>query len=573
MKCDFSGYATRNDMLCSDGVVIKKDAFKQNDKKKVPLVWQHDRMNPSNVLGHVRLENRKDGVYAYGFWNESDEANKAKELVRHGDINALSIYANNVLRKGRDVVGGDIKEVSLVLSGANPGAYIDNLSVSHSDDPGDYSEFVLYTGEEMEHSDMDEEEPEEKKDEGEKPEKPDEKTVEDVLDSMSEEQIAVVNYLLEELAKNVSSEEEPEELEDSEDTKEKEEIKQGEDMNIFEKNSDKGTTLTHSQIDEIFKDAQRIGSLKESVLQHANNYGIDGIEKLFPDAQAENNVPRIVSDDMTWVQSVIGGVRKTPFAKVRSFSADITAEEARAKGYVKGNRKKDEVFKVANRETAPTTIYKKQKLDRDDILDITSFDVVSWLKEEMRTMLEAEIARAILIGDGRQASDPDHINDECIRPIASDDELYVTKIKVTPGDKTFPVAVEEAVIDNRDKFLPSAAPTFFVARSVVSEFFKVRDKDGRRIYTSLDDVARAVGATRVVEVDKLGEKNSDDETVLGILVNLGDYVLGTNAGGDVNFFDDFDIDYNQYKYLYETRLSGALVKPKSAMVLIDGATA
>lgn len=550
MKADFSGYATRVGIKCSDGRTIQKNAFADCDGKKVPLVWQHGHSSVDNVLGHAMLENREDGVYAFGFLNDSVQGQNAREAIKHGDIDSLSIYANQLQEKGSNVVHGVIREVSLVLSGANPGAKIDTVCIQHSDGSIDeiYDEAVIYSGAELAHTDG-AQTSESAGEDGE----PKELTVGDVLATFTEDQQAVLEYLLETQA---------EELQHS----------QEEDVNVFESSSKKEPekkTLSHSQIKEIFEDASRIGSLKESFLAHAEDYGIDNIDLLFPDAKTLRDTPDFVSRRMDWVQAVLSGVSKTPFTRIKSLSADITHDEARAKGYIKGNMKKEEYFGLAKRETSPTTIYKKQKLDRDDILDITSLDVVAWLKAEMRIMLDEEIARAILVGDGRELDDQDKIPENRIRPIASDHEFYSKKIKFS-GDVANPTdAVVRQITDllltsKRELRGSSGSPIMFMSSSLFYKLLVARDEMGRRLYPTKEALSAELDYNRIVPVDFLPDKNS----VFAIAVDLRDYTVGTDKGGELSMFDDFDIDYNQHKYLYETRMSGALTKPASALVFL-----
>ena len=423
---DFSGWATRNDLQCADGRVIRRDAFKDCDGIKVPLVWNHDHATATNVLGHALLENRKDGVYTYGWFNETEKGQIAKELVSHGDITQLSIYANKLKQVGHDVVHGAIREVSLVLAGANPGAKIEETMV-HSEDSEFGDEGVIYTGEPIQlyHSEEAAEETEEalehadsKPDEGE--EKMNEETVQDVVDSMTDKQRRVMYALIGMAADS-------KETEKKEDDEEETEVKH----NIFETDEAQGNTLSHSEMQTIISDAKRYGSMKDSFMAHAAEYGIESIDMLFPEPKTMNNPPEFISREMSWVGKVMNGVHHTPFSRVKSMFADITEDDARARGYIKGNLKKDEVFTLLKRTTTPITVYKKQKLDRDDVIDITDFDVIAWLKSEMRMMLDEELARAFLIGDGRLSSSDDKINEGNIRPIVSDADLYTIKKKVT----------------------------------------------------------------------------------------------------------------------------------------------
>lgn len=554
MKFDFSGYATKNDLKCADGRTIRRNAFKDNDGQTVPLVWQHMHNSPDNVLGHALLENRDDGVYAYCKLNDTPAGKNAKLLVQHGDITSLSIFANNLVQKGSDVVHGVIREVSLVLSGANPGALIDNLSIAHSD--GSYTESeeeaIIYTGleittDEIEHADKNQNES---------------KTVQEIFDSLTEEQKNVVYAMLAQVIEdNIEHSDE-----DEDDILEHSNNKGGNNMkrNVFDQdlNAEHPKTLSHDQIKAIVDDAVRYGSFKESFLAHAQEYGIENIDYLFPDAKLVNNQPEWIKRDTSWVNAVLGGVKKTPFSRIKSIAADITADEARAKGYIKGNQKLEEVFPLLKRVTTPTTIYKKQKLDRDDIIDITDLDVVAWMKQEMRMMLDEEIARVILIGDGREITDPDKINEENIRPIAHDVDLYSHKVKVAPNISG--ATLIETMIRNRKHYKGSGTPTLYTTNQILIDLLLVKDKIGRRLYNSKAELASALLVKDIVEVEAMESMPN----LLGIFVNLNDYTLGADKGGQISMFDDFDIDFNQYKYLIETRISGALTKPKSALVFI-----
>lgn len=577
MEADFSGYATKAGLKCSDGRTIMPDAFKDNDGMKVPLVWQHGHNDPNNVLGHAVLENRPDGVYAYGYFNDTDAGQSARTLVQHGDITMLSIYANKLVERGKSVLHGAIREVSLVLSGANPGALIDNIRIAHSD--GDIEtlddEAVIYTGLTLEHED--------KTTSSDQP-APEEKTVQDVYNTLNEEQKTAVNYMIgmaleEGAASHSDMDEDEEDIDDEEDITDDEEIthddinnEEGTEMthNVFEKDgTDAGSanrpSLTHDQLKTILTDAQRMGSFKEAFLQHAQTYGIENIDLLFPDAKTLANSPEFVSRRMEWVTQVLNGTRHSPFARIKSLSADITHDEARAKGYVKGSLKKDEFFALSRRTTTPTTIYKKQKLDRDDIIDVTDLDVVAWLKAEMRLMLDEEIARAVLVGDGREADDEDKINETNIRPIARDDNFYAHQIVVASnvtGD-----AFVEAIVRARMYYKGSGNPTMFCAEAILTDLLLVKDKLGRRIYATEQELASALRVEKIVPVPIMDGETTTGGELLAIIVNLADYTIGADKGGALSMFDDFDIDYNQFKYLIETRLSGALTKHKTALVI------
>lgn len=585
MKYDFSGWATRNNIKCSDGRTILKDAFKQHDGQTVPLVWNHQHNESANVLGHAVLENRDEGVYAYCTFNDTEAGKNAKLLVEHGDVTALSIYANQLKQKGSNVMHGTIREVSLVLAGANPGAFIDSV-IRHGEFCED--EAVIYTGEELtlQHAEDNASDKEDKVDE--KNEKGDdkvdknEKTIKDVVDSMSEEQknvlYALVGQALEgkEMAQSAIEENENNIEEDGGEQEMKHNVFEGRET---ENNND---VLSHDAMETILKDAKRYGSLKESFLAHAESYGIKDIEWLFPDAKNVNMPPDFIKRDDSYVQKVMRGVHHVPFSRIKSMHADITADEARAKGYMKGKRKKEEVFTLLKRTTTPTTIYKKQKLDRDDVVDITDFDVVAWLKMEMRMMLDEEIARAILVGDGRLADSDDKINETCIRPISKDDDLYCVKAPVSVAaaatEDDIAKAFIKTVIKSRKEYKGSGSPTLFTTEDVITSCLLLEDKNGRVIYDTVDKLATALRVKEIVAVEVMEGAKTKVETVekplMAILVNLVDYYVGADKGGAVNMFDDFDIDYNQQKYLMETRCSGALVKPYSAVaVALDKAEA
>lgn len=558
-KYDFSGWATKNNLRCSDGRTILKDAFKHNDGQTVPLVWNHQHNDPLNVLGHALLENRDSGVYAYCTFNDTEAGKNAKMLVEHGDVTALSIYANQLKQKGGNVEHGVIREVSLVLAGANPGAFIDSI-LRHGE--ASEEEGVIYTGEELVLSHA-EEEPKEVKEEDKKVEDKKEKTVQDVVDSMSEEQrnvmYALIGQALE--GKNVEH--------SNIDNGGEDEMKH----NVFDNENVKenNDVLTHSEEEAILRDAKRYGSLRESCLQHGITH-IDEAGYLFPEYKNMNREPEFIQRDMGWVGKVMSGVHRTPFSRIKSLQADITGEDARALGYIKGNLKKEEVFTLLKRTTDPQTVYKKQKLHRDDVLDITDFDVVAFIKREMRMMLEEEIARAILIGDGRLTSSDDHISDQHIRSIANDHELYAIHHQVTAAQNT-PEAKAKAFIREavraRVDYKGSGEPTLFCAESALVEMLLLEDNNGRVIYDSVAKLATAMRVKEIVTVPVLeGAKNAaGDKAILGIIVNLRDYNVGADKGGAVSMFEDFDIDYNAQKYLIETRCSGALTKPYSAIVL------
>lgn len=564
MKYDFSGWATRANLKCSDGRTIMRDAFKQNDGQKVPLVWNHKHDDPNEVLGHALLENREDGVYAYCSLNDTEAGKTAKLLIQHGDISALSIYANQLKQNMSNVVHGNIREVSLVLAGANPGASIQSV-IQHGATIED--EAMIYTGEELSimHSD-------DPKPPVEKPEKPEKNTDEngetigDIFNTLDEKQKEVVYALIGEALENNNSE--------------------GGDNtmkhNVFDQSEEQNSenVLSHSEMQTIIEDGKRFGSLKESFLQHAEEYGIENIEYLFPEAKSLNTPPDFIKREMGWVQTVMSGVHHTPFSRIKSMFADITADEARARGYMKGKLKKEEVFGLLKRTTTPTTIYKKQKLDRDDVIDITDFDVVAWLKSEMRMMLEEEMARAILIGDGRLPSSDDKINEQNIRPIWKDEELYTIR-GIVKGDDSDKAALATEFIDQSVRSMTdyrgSGSPTAYMTAEMLTECLLLKDTNGKRIYSNENEVATAMRVSKIVTVPVMNnqtrKEGSDTYTLQAIIVNLNDYNVGADKGGAINMFDDFDIDYNQQKYLIETRCSGALTKPFSAIVLETKKTA
>lgn len=577
-KFDFSGWATRANLKCSDGRVILKDAFKHNDGQTVPLVWNHQHSDPNEVLGHALLENREDGVYAYCKFNETESGRTAKLLVQHGDVSALSIYANQLKQQGSHVLHGAIREVSLVLAGANPGAFIDSI-IKHGEESEE--EAIIYTGENISlyHAETDskEEKPkmEETKTEDKKETKPEsEETLQDVFDTLNEKQktavYAIVGQALEEGA---------DEEDDSEGG--------NEDMkhNLFDTEENQENVISHADIQAAIADAKRYGSMRESFLAHSiettageeQTYGIKGADDwLFPDARNLNTPPEFIKRDMGWVSKVMRGTSHTPFSRIKSMFADITEDEARAKGYIKGKYKKEEVFSLLKRTTTPTTIYKKQKMDRDDIVDITDFDVITWLKSEMRMMLDEEIARAILVSDGRPSSSDDKINELNIRPIWTDDDLFTIKVGVsvdanaTSDDKA--KAMIRASVKSRKNYKGSGNPVLFTTEDWLTDCLLLEDGVGRIIYDSVDKLKSALRVSDIITVPVMeGLTRTDSEgktrTLIGIIVNLKDYNVGADKGGAVNMFDDFDIDYNAQKYLIETRCSGALIKPFSAIAL------
>ena len=565
MEYDFSGWATRNNIRCSDGRTILKDAFKHNDGQTVPLVWNHDHNDPLNVLGHALLENRDEGVYAYCTFNDTDAGRNAKALVEHGDVTALSIYANQLKQQGSNVLHGAIREVSLVLAGANPGAFIDSI-IRHGEESDE--EAIIYTGENLvlEHSQntiVNDKNLDAVKDNFTPPSGNKEKTVQDVFDTLNEEQKTVV-YALIGQALDESNQNENNEKEGNDNMK----------HNVFDQDQkEKENVLTHADMETIISEGKRYGSLKDSFLAHTAQYGIDHIDYLFPDAKNVTNQPDFIKRDDSYVQKVLRGVHHTPFSRIKSTHANITADEARAKGYIKGHLKKEEVFTLLKRTTTPTTIYKKQKMDRDDIIDITDFDVVAYIKAEMRMMLDEEIARAILVGDGRSTSSDDKIPETNIRPIAKDEDLYTIKAPVAVAKDATEDAIAKAfirtVIKTRKEYKGSGSPTLFTTEDMLTNCLLLEDNNGRIIYDSVDKLATTLRVKEIVPVEVMegvtrtaGAKNLP---LMAILVNLNDYYVGADKGGAINMFDDFDIDYNQEKYLIETRISGALVKPYSAI--------
>lgn len=569
-KYDFSGWATRNDLKCSDGRTIRKDAFAHNDGQTVPLVWNHQHNDPFNVLGHALLKNRETGVYAYCVFNDTESAQAAKEAVRHGDVVALSIYANRLKQQGENVLHGDIREVSLVLAGANPGAYIDSI-ISHGEESNE--EAVIFTGEniELSHADAEEKqeiegdkevEKEEIKHAEEQSAEENEKTVQEVFDTLTEEQKTVVYAIIGQA------------LEDAE----KEEKEEGEEKmkhNVFENDTqdntlihkDNGEALTHSDVKAIFTDAKRNGSLKDTVIAH----GISDIEYLFPDAKYVGDVPGVIKRDTTWVDNFLGKVHKSPFSRIKSLFANLTEDEARAKGYIKGNLKKEQVFGLLKRTTTPTTIYKKQKLDRDDVVDIVDFDTVAFIKTEMRGMLNEEIARAALVGDGRPNSSDEKVNELNIRPIWTDEELYTIRkdvnVKADADADTRAKAFIRAAVKARKDYKGSGNPTCYTTEDILTDCLLMEDSTGRVIYETVEKLATALRVKEIVTVEVMEGLKREDKELMAIIVNPTDYNIGADKGGAVNMFEDFDIDYNQQKYLIETRCSGALVKPYSAIVL------
>ena len=614
-KYDFSGYATKNDLKCADGRTIRKDAFKECDGLTVPLVWGHRHDGPGDVLGHAILENRDDGVYTYGTFNETESGKNAKELVRHGDVRALSIYANRLVQKGGDVLHGVIREVSLCLAGANPGARIEDLSFEHFDDEDAEFEALVFNGDNIEMTHSEEEKAEDPKpeeqpepepeaaishadDEKKEEEKPmatetKEKTVKDVFDSLTEEQKNVVYYMIGQALENQGSGEDN----DKEETKVAHNVFEGDTMT---------NSLSHAEINAamstVIADAKKYGTLKDSyehhmsdgVLAHAVDttgmdvpatsdvtygtnvgYGVNGIDFLFPEARTLNNVPEFIKRDTDWVDVVLANVHKSPFSRVKSIFANITEDEARAKGYIKGNPKTHEFFSLIKRTTPPQTVYKKQKMDRDDIVDITGMDVVAWIKGEMRIMLNEELARAFLIGDGRLISDDDKIQETNIRPIVSDADLFTIKTVVPVGadDEATAKNMIKGALKSRKLYKGSGNPVLFTTEDWLTNMLLIEDGIGHRLYKTEAELATALRVRNIVTVPVMeGYKNASNQELMGIIVNLTDYNVGADKGGEINMFDDFNIDYNQYVYLIETRCSGALVRPYSAIALFKAAS-
>lgn len=622
---DFSGYATKNDLECSDGRIIRRDAFKDNDHTTVPLVWQHVHNDPNNVLGHADLENRYDGVYAYCKFNDTPSGQNAKSLVQHGDVTSMSIYANRLQQQGPNVLHGIIREVSLVLAGANPGAVINPLSIAHSD--GTYTsiedEAIIYTGEDfIAHADEDDDEEDStdnKKDEDAMADN--EETIQDIIDTMNDKQRKVLEYLVGEALSNKGSvehaDDDGESVGDSDETvddilktfnaKQKKvleflvgmAIQQGNEaqhydmeddymkFNAFDDDMyDEGyAELTHDAMSEFIEEAKNgsNGSLKQEFLEH----GIENLEVLYPEAKLVGQNPELISRDMTWVDKVWGSLRKTPFARVRSVAANVTAYEARARGYIKGNQKEEEVLSLLSRTTTPQTVYKMQKIDRDDVIDITDLDIVAWMKVEMRMMLNEEIVRAVLVGDDRPSSDPSYIKPEHIRPIYQDSDIYTIHDNVTiPASASFndiaDIIIEHAVLA-RKNYMGSGVPTMYASTDVITRMLLAKDQLGHRMYRNEGELAAALRVKEIVEVpifDGVTRTASvtttqggssvttqEERKLLALIVNLGDYSLGADKQGAVNLFDDFDLNFNKYEYLIETRVSGALIKPYGAIAI------
>lgn len=572
---DFAGYVTKYGVKCGDGRVILKDAFKHNDGAKVPLVWQHQHDTPKNVLGHVVLEHRDDGVYGYGKFNDSELAHDAKMLVENGDIEAMSIFANHLTEQSKRVKHGEVREVSLVLAGANPGAIIDNVVIQHGDEFETVLEeaCICFPDEcEFAHGDIDLQEDDDDEDDD-VIEHGDDQTVGEIFDSLNDTQKNAVYVMLAHAAKK-----------GEDDTDENTNINHSDKggktfmkKNIFDKDSGaskKEPFLSHDDFVTIMTNAQKCGSFKEAFLEHASvagtDYGIKDINLLFPDAQTLTPTPEMISRDMAWVDEVLTDIHHSPFSRIKSVAADITADEARARGYVKGTLKKEEVIKLLKRITTPCTVYKKQKLDRDDVIDIADFNVVAWLKMEMRMMLNEELARAALIGDGRQSDSADKISEDNIRPIWTDDDLYSVH-KTFEADATVETMIDD-IVRGRKSYKGTGNPKLYIDVNTLTDMLLLKDKNGRRIYSTETELASALRVSKIVEVPVFENKtrtlkdNTTKVDLVCIMVNLRDYTFGADKGGEVNFFDDFDLDYNQMKYLLESRCSGCLTKPYSAVV-------
>lgn len=589
MKFDFSGWATKNDLTCSDGRTIKHNAFKENDGQRVPLVWQHGHNAVDNVLGHALLENRDEGVYAYCAFNDTPGAENAKELVKHGDVKALSIYANRLDQRGADVIHGNIVEVSMVLSGANPGALIDNVALEHSDGSWTESEdeAVIYSGLTLSHDSGETTEDTESMDEDEVYDE-DDLTVADVLETLDDDQRLAVAALIEEISGDVDAEDEDfdedEEFDEDYDEDYDEDAEHGDSggdtlmhSNIFEGDARNhmGPHLSHADEEQIFAEARQPGmTLRTAVLAHAADYGIKNPELLFPDATNLDPEPQRIMRENSWVSKVLQGAKHSPFSRVKTQWSNLTADDLRAKGYVKASRKKDVVYEVANRKTEPTTVYNKTKIDRDDVLDITTFNVVAWMQQNLRMSLEEELARAVLIGDGREVSNPDKIKETNIRPIWKDDELFSHKVLIDKDAKTADII--DVVRRSRKFYKGSGSPVLFTTNGFICDMLEIKDHNERYIYETRQAVANALNVSDVIEVEVMEGANRDvagkKQNLLGIIVNMQDYTLGADKGGETSFFEQFDIDFNQQKYLLEARCSGSLTKYKSAIV-IEKATA
>ena len=559
-NCDFSGWATRNDLKCADGRIIRKDAFKCNNGQKVPLVWNHQHNDPLNVLGHALLENRDEGVYAYCSFNNSESGQAAREVVEHGDICALSIFANQLQQRGPDVLHGVIREVSLVMAGANPGAFIESV-IKHGEECDE--EGIIYTGEPITLAHAAETAKEDSNAQTEK--KEDNRTVADVFNTLTEDQKTVVYAIIGQVLESNKAGADTKNDSEEEDSKMQ--------HNLFDSETQDTTkTLSHDAVQTIIGDAKRCGSMKASVLEHSAEYGIDQIDYLFPEAKSMNNTPEFIKRDTGWVGKVMSKVHHTPFSRIKSVFANITEDEARAKGYFKGNLKKEEVFSLLKRTTSATTVYKKQKMDRDDKIEITDFDVIAWLKSEMRMMLDEELARAYLIGDGRLASSDDKISETNIRPIYKDDDLYTIKRKVPVAKGADEDAKARSfikqVVRARKDYKGSGNPDLYTTEDMLTSMLLLTDTTGRDLYTDESQLAKKLRVNEIITVPVMeGVKGVNGGDLMGIVCNLNDYNVGADKGGAINMFEDFDIDYNQEKFLIETRCSGALTKPYSAIAL------
>lgn len=581
---DFGGWATRNNIKCSDGRTILKDAFKQNDGQKVPLVWNHQHNDPSEVLGHALLENRDEGVYAYCKFNNTESGQTAKSLVANGDVDKLSIYANKLKTHMNNVMHGCIREVSLVLAGANPGAFIDTV-ISHGEDAEAEEEGIIYTDEHIdtiEHSDdeNDKEGETDMEDENKKnDEENNEKTIQEVFETLNEEQKNAVYAIVGQALQHSDDSEDDSEDDDSDDSENNDDEGE-EDMkhNVFDNDKNNDEVLQHSEIlASAIQDAKKYGSLKESVIEHAAINNITDIGKLFPDATALNKEPIMIEKDQTWVGKIINTIKHTPFSRVKVTMGKMTEPQARAKGYIKGNKKTNIQMAALNRVVTPTTVYIKNEIDRDDVIDITDFDVVAWQKREMRKELDKELALAALLGDGRDISDNDKINEQNIIPIVKDVDTFTIKYTITEGvdykqannsasnNDSFTKGIIRAAIRSRKEYKGSGSPTFFTTEDYLTDMLLIEDQNGRRIYESLAQLALALRVKEIVTIPEMEQEAYKD--IVGVIVNMADYTMGADKGGSVNMFDDFDIDYNQMKYLMETRCSGALTVPYSAIVL------
>lgn len=581
MPYDFSGWATKNDLKCADGRIIRKDAFKVNDGRKVPLVWNHQHNSASDILGHAKLENRNEGVYAYCSFNNTEAGKNAKEAVKHGDVTALSIWANNLQQIGNEVLHGAIREVSLVLAGANPGAFIESVLAHGEPMSDDDSEGIFYTDDDifLEHAEDEENNNEEGDDNVEE-----DKTVKDVFDTLNDEQKKAVAIIVGQA------------IEDAQETNDDEDEEGGEEMkhNIFDEEEETTGYLSHADMEEILADAKRNGSLRDAIksrledgtiLAHAidttgmtvatgtQTYGFNDPNMLFPEYRSVNgNAPEWISRNMDWVAKVMAGVHKTPFSRIKSTYANITEDEARARGYIKGKQKKEEVFTTLKRTTDPQTVYKLQKMDRDDIIDITDFDVVAWIRAEMRVMLNEEIARAILIGDGRPSDSDYKIQENHVRPIVSEPALFNTKVYVPIGTDNAATAKNtiNEIIRSRKNYKGSGNPSLYTTEDELTEMLLLEDNNGHKLYKTEAELATALRVKEIVTVEPMEGQKVDGLSLIGLIVNLNDYNVGADKGGEINTFDDFDIDFNQYKYLIETRISGALIKPFSAITVLKG---